>query len=167
MPKLDIHSPNVEFRTPTTPDDFDRLKEVFLEYADGLGIDLAFQGFDDELQNLPGDYAEPRGALQMAWVNGVVAGCCAMRPLDTVDYPNASEMKRLYVRPAFRRMGLGRQLAETILDKARAAGYDSVLLDTLNNMDSARALYQDLHFEDVPPYYFNPVEGAHYLRVKL
>jgi ribosomal protein S18 acetylase RimI-like enzyme len=76
-------------------------------------------------------------------------------------------MKRLYVRPAFRRLGLGRRLAESILDKARAAGYHCVLLDTLNNMESARALYQDLDFEEIPPYYFNPVEGAHYLRVKL
>lgn len=143
------------------------LKVVFREYAEGLGIDLTFQGFEEELQQLPGDYAEPRGALLVAWLNGEIAGCCALRPLDTVDYPNASEMKRLYVRPAFRRLGLGRQLADCILDKARAAGYDCVLLDTLNNMESARALYQDLDFEDIPPYYFNPVEGAHYLRVKL
>lgn len=167
MPPLDTPNPKVELRTPVTADDFVLLKAVFREYAEGLGIDLTFQGFEDELQQLPGDYAEPRGALQVAWLNGVIAGCCALRPLDTVDYPNASEMKRLYVRPAYRRIGLGRQLAESILDKARAAGYECVLLDTLNNMESARALYQDLKFEDIPPYYFNPVEGAHYLRTKL
>lgn len=143
------------------------LKMVFREYAESLNTDLCFQGFEEELRDLPGDYAEPRGALQAAWVNGAFAGCCALRPLDTVDYPNASEMKRLYVRPAFRRLGLGRQLAECILEKARTAGYDCVLLDTLNNMESARALYQDLSFADIPPYYFNPLEGAHYLRVKL
>ncbi len=167
MSQLDTPHPEVELSTPATPHDFAMLKVVFREYAVGLGIDLSFQGFEEELQHLPGDYAEPRGALQVAWLNGEIAGCCALRPLDTVDYPNASEMKRLYVRPAFRRLGLGRQLAERILDKARAAGYDCVLLDTLNNMESARALYQDLNFEDIPPYYFNPVEGAHYLRVKL
>lgn len=160
-------NPEVELSTPTTPQDFAMLRVVFMEYAEGLGIDLTFQGFEEELQQLPGDYAEPRGALQVAWLNGEIAGCCALRALDNVDYPNASEMKRLYVRPSFRRLGLGRQLAECILDKARAAGYDCVLLDTLNNMESARALYQDLNFEDIPPYYFNPVEGAHYLRVKL
>lgn len=167
MSQLDTPSPAIELSTPATADDFAMLKMVFREYAEGLGIDLTFQRFEEELQQLPGDYAEPRGALQIAWINGEIAGCCALRPLDTVDYPNASEMKRLYVRPAFRRLGLGRQLAESILDKARAAGYDCVLLDTLNNMESARALYQDLNFEDIPPYYFNPVEGAHYLRVKL
>lgn len=167
MSQLDTPSPAIELSTPATADDFAMLKMVFREYAEGLGIDLTFQSFEEELQQLPGDYAEPRGALQIAWISGEIAGCCALRPLDTVDYPNASEMKRLYVRPAFRRLGLGRQLAESILDKARAAGYDCVLLDTLNNMESARALYQDLNFEDIPPYYFNPVEGAHYLRVKL
>jgi len=167
MPQIDHSNPEVELNTPVTPDDFAMLKVAFCEYAEGLGIDLTFQDFEQELRDLPGEYAEPRGALLVAWLNREVAGCCALRPLDTVDYPNASEMKRLYVRPAFRRMGLGRQLAESILDKARAAGYDCVLLDTLDNMESARALYQDLNFEDIPPYYFNPVEGAHYLRVKL
>lgn len=167
MPPIDKKNSEVELCTPITANDFESLKVVFREYAEGLAIDLTFQGFEEELQQLPGDYAEPRGALQIAWLGGEIAGCCALRPLDTVDYPNASEMKRLYVRPAFRRLGLGRQLAESILDKARAAGYDCVLLDTLNNMESARALYQDLNFEDIPPYYFNPVEGAHYLRVKL
>ena len=167
MTSLDAYPSEFELRIPTTPHDFALLKLAFREYAEDLGIDLAFQDFEQELRDLPGDYAQPRGALQMAWLNGEVAGCCALRPLDSVDYPNASEMKRLYVRPAFRRMGLGRQLAESILDNARAAGYDCVLLDTLNNMESARALYQDLQFEEIPPYYFNPVEGAHYLKVQL
>ncbi|RYE92328.1 MAG: GNAT family N-acetyltransferase, partial [Oxalobacteraceae bacterium] len=99
--------------------------------------------------------------------NTWIAGCCALRPLDTVDYPNAAEMKRLYVRPAFRGLGLGRQLAEAILDAARHAGYASVLLDTLDDMESARALYEDLGFEAVPPYYHNPIAGSHYLKVDL
>ena len=84
-----------------------------------------------------------------------------------MDYAGASEMKRLYVRPAFRGMGLGRQLAEAVLDFARTAGYTCVLLDTLSDMESARALYEDLGFEEVPPYYHNPIAGAHYLKVKL
>lgn len=96
-----------------------------------------------------------------------VAGCCALRPLDTADAPNAAEMKRLYVRPAFRGLGLGRQLAEAILDAARTSGYGCVLLDTLSDMESARALYEDLGFEEVPPYYHNPIAGSHYLKVAL
>lgn len=143
------------------------VREIFQEYAEGLGIDLRFQQFDAELAGLPGDYAEPRGALLLATVDGELAGCCALRPLDTADYPNTSEMKRLYVRKAFRGFGLGRLLTEAILDAARQAGYASVLLDTLNEMDTARHLYADLGFEEIPPYYHNPISGAHYLKVNL
>ena len=143
------------------------VREIFQEYAEGLGIDLRFQQFDAELAGLPGDYAEPRGALLLATVDGELAGCCALRPLDTADYPNTSEMKRLYVRKAFRGFGLGRLLTEAILDAARQAGYASVLLDTLNEMDTARNLYADLGFEEIPPYYHNPSSGAHYLKVNL
>jgi ribosomal protein S18 acetylase RimI-like enzyme len=103
----------------------------------------------------------------LAKVNQEVAGCCALRPLDSADSPNASEMKRLYVRPAFRRFGLGRQLAEAMMDAARRHGYSCILLDTLDEMETARALYEELGFEEVPPYYHNPVPGAHYLRVLL
>ena len=110
---------------------------------------------------------DARGALLLAQVEGAIAGCCALRPLDTADYPNASEMKRLYVRKAFRGFGLGRELAEAMLDRARQAGYACVLLDTLDDMESARALYTDLGFEEIPPYYHNPLAGAHYLKVDI
>ena len=142
-------------------------RQIFKEYAQQLGVDLCFQNFDDELESLPGDYVEPQGALLLAMVGGELAGCCALRPLDSVDYPNACEMKRLYVRPGHRRLGLGRQLAEAILDAARVAGYHHVLLDTLSEMESARALYEDLGFEEIPPYYHNPIAGAHYLKADL
>jgi putative acetyltransferase len=143
------------------------VRQIFREYAEGLGVDLCFQQFDEELAGLPGEYATPRGALLLATVDGEVAGCVALRPLDNADYPNAAEMKRLYVRKAFRGFGLGRQLTEAVLDAARQAGYASVLLDTLDDMEAARALYEDLGFEDIPPYYHNPIPGAHYLKVDL
>ena len=145
----------------------DAIREIFQEYADGLGIDLCFQQFDAELAGLPGEYQEPRGGLLMARVGGELAGCCALRPLDNADYPNAAEMKRLYVRKAFRGFGLGRQLSEAILDTARRAGYARVLLDTLSEMDTARSLYDDLGFVEIAPYYHNPISGAHYLKVDL
>lgn len=90
-----------------------------------------------------------------------------MRPLDSVDYPNAAEMKRLYVAPPFRGTGLGRTLAEDIMDIARRTGYSCILLDTLTEMETARALYEDLGFVEIPPYYHNPLEGAHYLMARL
>lgn len=162
-----MNVPNIEIVSPAGPHELDAARTLFREYADSLAIDLAFQNFDAELAALPGDYGEPRGCLLIAKVDGTIAGCCALRPLDDVDYTGAAEMKRLFVRKAFRGFGLGRQLAESILDAARRAGYDSVLLDTLDDMEAARVLYGDLGFEEIPPYYHNPIPGAHYLKVDL
>lgn len=145
----------------------DAVRELFREYAAALGVDLCFQGFDEELAGLPGDYAEPQGALLLALVDGAAAGCGALRPLPDADYPNACEMKRLYVRRAFRRFGLGRVLAQALMDQATRAGYSTLLLDTLDDMEAARGLYESLGFVEVPPYYFNPIPGAHYLKVDL
>ncbi len=173
--------------TAESPEEIDSVRAIFGEYAQTLGIDLAFQGFDEELCGLPGDYAAPRGTLLLALIDAEemapaheeallqrpsgqrmrIAGCGALRPLDAADYPNAAEMKRLYVRPPFRGLGLGRQLAEAILDAGRSAGYSCVLLDTLSDMEAARALYEDLGFVEVPPYYHNPIAGSHYLKVDL
>lgn len=160
-------APHIQLITPSTPAELLATRHIFQEYARQLGIDLFFQNFDAELAELPGDYAEPSGALLLAMVDGELAGCCAMRPLDSVDYPNACEMKRFYVRDAYRRLGLGRQLAEAVMDAARVAGYHHMLLDTLTEMESARALYQDLEFKEIPPYYHNPIAGAHYLKADL
>jgi putative acetyltransferase len=180
-------TPEIVLMTPDEPHELDAARAIFRDYAASLDVDLGFQNFEEELVKLPGEYAEPRGALLLALVNtsdiavsintppmrkaqggwAHVAGCCALRPLDTADYPNAAEMKRLYVRPAFRGVGLGRQLAEAVLDVARGAGYQCVLLDTLDDMESARALYEDLGFVEVPPYYHNPIAGSHYLKVEL
>jgi len=157
----------LELGLATSPSELDTARALFTEYAAGLQHDLCFQGFDSELRDLPGDYAAPRGSLLLARCEGQWAGCCALRPLDSSDYANACEMKRLYVRQAFRGLGIGRALAEAILDMARQAGYSCVLLDTLDDMESARAMYVDLGFEEIPPYYHNPIAGAHYLRVEL
>jgi putative acetyltransferase len=157
----------IQFITPTGPDAWEATREIFREYADSLAIDLCFQNFDAELKDLPGEYGEPRGKLLLAMVEQQIAGCCALRPLDNVDYPNACEMKRLYVRKPFRGQGLGRQLVEVVLDAARRSGYACVLLDTLDDMEAARALYKDLGFEEIPPYYHSPIVGAHYLKVTI
>lgn len=150
-----------------TPSDLAIARMLFLEYQQSLGIDLCFQNFDQELAGLPGDYAEPLGGLLVAQVDGEPAGCCAVRPLLGSDYPNACEMKRLYVRRMFRGFGLGRQLVERTLMLARQAGYDHILLDTLDDMEAARALYLELGFTEVAPYYHNPLAGAHYLKADL
>ena len=119
-----MNKPSIHFSTPITPFEFDELRAILREYAQSIQVDLCFQNFEDEIATLPGEYVEPRGALLMARVNGELVGCCALRPLDNVDYPNACEMKRLYVRKAFRKLGIGRQLVEAIMDCARLADYD-------------------------------------------
>ena len=159
--------PEIRLVTPDTPEWLAATRAVFREYAASLDVDRCFQGFEAELAALPGDYAAPAGQLLLALIDGELAGCGAFRPLPDADYANACEMKRLYVRPAFRRFGLGRLLAQRLLDDARRAGYSNMLLDTLDDMESARELYASLGFEDVPPYYYNPIPGAHYLRARL
>lgn len=145
----------------------EQARELLREYAASLAIDLCFQNFEAELASLPGEYAPPSGQLLLAFVDSALAGCGGLRALNDVDYANACEMKRLYVRPALRRFGLGRVLAEALLDEARRAGYSVMLLDTLDEMESARGLYATLGFEEIAPYYFNPIPGAHYLKAEL
>lgn len=159
--------PEIRIETAGTPEALAATREIFREYAGSLGVDLCFQGFEQELAGLPGDYAAPAGSLRLAFVDGALAGCGALRPLPDVDYPDACEMKRLYVRRAFRRFGLGRLLAQRLIDDATQTGYSTLLLDTLDDMEAARELYASLGFEEVPPYYFNPVPGAHYLKLDL
>ena len=160
-------APRIELIEPQDDTWIDGTRTLFREYADALGVDLGFQDFEAELAGLPGDYAAPGGVLLLALVDGQLAGCGALRPRTDVDYPNACEMKRLYVRRAFRRFGLGRALAQALIDRATQAGYSTLLLDTLDDMEVARGLYASLGFEEIPPYYYNPVPGAHYLKVEL
>ena len=152
---------------PSHPGEWEHARSLLQEYLHGLQIDAAFLNIEQELATLPGGYAAERGGFWMAQVQGVWAGCCALAPLDGTDYPNACELRRLYVRPAMRQQNLGLMLTEYALDRARMHGYKHVLLDTLSDMEAARALYQGLGFKAIPPYYFNPIPGAHYLMATL
>jgi ribosomal protein S18 acetylase RimI-like enzyme len=160
-------SPHIHVVLAEGPEALDAVRSLFREYAATLGVDLCFQNFERELATLPGAYAPPHGALLLAMVDGEPAGCVAMRPLPESDHANACEMKRLYVRRAFRRFGLGRLLAQQLMERAAQAGHSCVLLDTLDDMEAARGLYASLGFVEIPPYYFNPIPGAHYLKAGL
>lgn len=157
----------VTLRPAQFPADLQTVRALFLDYQADMGIDLCFQGFEAELAHLPGEYAPPAGSVFVACVDGEPAGCCAFRPLTNTDHLDACEMKRLFVRRAFRGFGLGRLLVEQVMTDARLAGYTTMLLDTLSDMETARALYQEAGFVEVPPYYHNPIPGAHYLKVDL
>jgi putative acetyltransferase len=146
-----------------TPDDVAAAATLFREYAASLGLDLGFQDFERELEGLPGDYAPPPGRLLLARVDGDLAGCVAVRAFAE----GACEMKRLYVRDAYRGAGLGRTLALASVDAARAAGYSRMLLDTLPQMEAARGIYRSLGFREIAPYRFNPVPGTAFMEVDL
>lgn len=143
----------------TPASDMSDVRALFLEYAAALGVDLSFQNFDDELAALPGDY-DP--ILLASW-NGELAGCVAMHPFGD----GVCEMKRLYVRPEFRRYEVGRALALRILEEARARGFRTMRLDTLPSMRKAMQLYESLGFRDIEPYRFNPIHGSRYMELTL
>ena len=148
----------------TTPDDIQNARQLFEEYAASLGFSLCFQNFDQELASLPGKYSAPSGCLLLAYSNEQLAGCIALRQLDT----DTCEMKWLFVRPDFRGAKLGNILVEAIIAEARDIGYKRMCLDTVpGKMDRAIGLYEAIGFRDVEPYYDNPVEGARFMELHL
>lgn len=153
----------LSFVTPANVVELRQTRELFQEYAASLGVDLCFQSFDEELAALPGNYAPPYGRLILASHGGAPAGCVGLRRLAT----GICEMKRLYVRPAFRGLGIGHLLVDRIVDEAVAAGYQRMRLDTLPSMGAARGLYCARGFREIPPYTRNPVPGALFLELEL
>jgi putative acetyltransferase len=165
-------------RHACSPRDIELARELFLEYAQWLRVDLCFQGFEEEVSTLPGAYAPPRGCLLLAGPSDAAFGCIALRPLDAVSGCGgaaparradalAAEVKRLYVRPAHRGEGWGQRLARALLEEARATGYRELKLDTLDWMSAARSLYSGLGFRECAPYYVNPLSGVVYMSLKL
>lgn len=159
---------DVLIRQATSTMELAQARELFLEYAAWLGVDLCFQHFDEELAGLPGAYALPRGRLLLAVADEQAAGCVALRPLAG-DMPagGVAEIKRLWVRPAFRHLRLGHRLVSQAIAAAREVGYRRVVLDTLPQMEAARALYQSFGFLPMHPYYDNPLPGVIYLGLDI
>jgi ribosomal protein S18 acetylase RimI-like enzyme len=147
----------------TSEADLDAIRQLFHEYADSLGVDLNYQGFDREVRDLPGDYAPPAGTLLLARQDHAIVGCVGVRPFDD----RTAEMKRLYVRPSGRGLGLGRTLAEAAITFARDAGFERMRLDTLPQMQRAQELYRTLGFVSIDPYRFSAVPGTAFMELVL
>jgi len=152
-----------EIAAARTEHEIDAARQLFGEYAASLDFDLGFQDFEREVRELPGEYSPPRGRLLVATVENRPAGCVAVRPIDD----ECCEMKRLYVHLGFRRLGLGRALAQAAIEAGRLAGYERMRLDTVPQMAAARALYRTLGFREIDAYRFNPIQGTAYMELTL
>ena len=158
-----MRSPPYAIGGAATPGELEAVRVLFREYADWLGVDLCFQGFDEELATLPGKYAPPDGRLLLASDGVAVVGCIGLRRIDATT----GEVKRLYVRPGVRGHGLGGELARRVIEAAREIGYRRLVLDTLEPMTEARSLYGSRGFREIPAYYANPLPGAIYMELQL
>lgn len=150
-------------RPAATTADLEQVRALFREYEAGLEFDLGFQNFAAELDCLPGAYGPPRGCLLLAVAGEEAVGCIALRPLSGA----VCEMKRLYLRPAGRGLGLGGRLIATLIDRARQLGYRTMRLDTAPGMEAAQALYERFGFRDIPAYCYNPLAGARFMERDL
>ena len=139
------------------------IKQLFAEYAASLDFDLSFQGFARELEELPGEYSHPGGCLLLVLEGDEAAGCVALRK----ESQGVCEMKRLYVRPEFRGKGVGKKLAEAVIEEARRLGYGRMRLDTVSGMKEANNMYRSLGFTEIGPYRYNPLEGAVFMELSL
>ncbi|MDH5433161.1 MAG: GNAT family N-acetyltransferase [Gammaproteobacteria bacterium] len=164
--------------------EIDIARELFREYQNFLQVDLCFQGFEEELQSLPGKYADPNGVILLAEHNGNIAGCVALRPIEPSDCnsPKCSdnkpvpvsegiekicEMKRLYVKDQYQGLSIGKKLAEMVIEQAQKLGYEKMQLDTLKRLDKAMTLYRKLGFYEISPYYANPLDEVVYWELDL
>lgn len=146
-----------------TTEELDAVRELFTEYQQFLGFSLCFQGFDEELKKLPYKYAEPDGTILLATVDGETAGVVALWKLEE----GICEMKRLYVRPKFQGIGLGRKLAVSIIEEARKKGYFKMKLDTVKRLETAISMYKSLGFIETKPYNYNPEDDVKYFEMEL
>lgn len=153
----------VEIKESLSEELIRKTRELFIEYVNYLGFDLSFQNFDEELKTLPGNYAPPEGSLLLGFYEGKLAGCVGLRKFKE----EICEMKRLYVRPKYRRKNIGRILSKAIINKAYEIGYKFMRLDTLPFMKEAISLYLSLGFKEIKPYCYNPFEGAKFFELEL
>src|SRR6218665_1822598 len=151
-------SMNITIQKIASTEDLEEIKTLFREYVAFLGINLSFQSFEEELAKLPAKYAEPEGSIFLARVDGASAGCVALWKLEE----GVCEMKRLYLRPDFQGLGLGKKLAYVIMEEAKKKGYKKMKLDTLRRLESANRLYQSLQFTETTPYNYNPEDDVAY-----
>jgi GNAT superfamily N-acetyltransferase len=153
----------IEIVKANTPEHMEKAREIFLQYARSLDFDLSFQGFNEELAGLPGDYTPPAGCLLLAVEKGESMGCVALRKLEE----GICEMKRLFLTPEQRGKGVGRLLAEGVIREAKKLGYNRMRLDTVPSMVSAIRLYQSLGFKEISAYCYNPVPGTKFFELQL
>lgn len=153
----------IEYVHVESKEHLDHIRELFSEYVHSLNFKLSFQDYENELAELPGEYAPPDGRLVLAIVDGDAVGCIGLRKInDTI-----CELKRMYVRPDFRGKGIGRSLAEIVIEEARKIGYKAMRFDTIDTMKEAISLYRSFGFKEIDPYRHNPMEGAMFMELKL
>ena len=153
----------INYITSKTEQDFADAKDLFLEYANSLNFELCFQNFENEISDLPAQYSEPTGCIILCYKDDKPIGCVGLRKFAE----GICEMKRLYLKNEARGKGIGRVLAEKVIEKAKELGYKKMQLDTIETMKEAISLYKSMGFKEISPYRFNPVKGVIYMEIEL